>query len=332
MFYLPRICEHCLNPSCVASCPSGAMYKRVEDGIVLVDQDKCRGWRFCVSGCPYKKVYFNHRTGKAEKCTLCYPRIEQGQPTICSETCVGRIRYLGLVLYDADRVEAAASVPNERDLLDAQMSVFLDPDDPDVQAAARADGIPDDWLEAARRSPVYTLAVRYRLALPLHPEYRTLPMVWYVPPLSPVVNALEEDGYEADPDDLFPAIEKLRIPLEYLANLLAAGDTDVIRDVLQRLAAMRAYMRKREVLGEVDQALPASVGLAPADLETMYRLLAIAKYDERYVIPKAHGELASQLMEQQGACGLDFDGGPGNCGAIAPRDNERFMLKKLNVL
>ena len=104
MFYLPRICEHCLNPSCVASCPSGAMYKRDEDGIVLVDQDRCRGWRFCVSGCPYKKVYFNHRTGKAEKCTLCFPRIESGQPTICSETCVGRLRYLGLILYDADKV------------------------------------------------------------------------------------------------------------------------------------------------------------------------------------------------------------------------------------
>ena len=102
MFYLPRICEHCLNPSCVASCPSGAMYKRQEDGIVLVDQDRCRGWRFCVSGCPYKKVYFNHRTGKAEKCTLCFPRIEAGLPTICSETCLGRLRYLGLVLYDAD--------------------------------------------------------------------------------------------------------------------------------------------------------------------------------------------------------------------------------------
>ena len=73
MFYLPRICEHCLNPSCVASCPSGAMYKREEDGIVLVDQDKCRGWRMCVSGCPYKKIYFNHSTGKAEKCTFCFP-------------------------------------------------------------------------------------------------------------------------------------------------------------------------------------------------------------------------------------------------------------------
>ena len=110
MFYLPRICEHCLNPSCVASCPSGAMYKREEDGIVLVDQDKCKGWRMCVTGCPYKKVYFNHRTGKAEKCTFCYPRIEVGLPTVCSETCVGRLRYMGLVLYDADRVLAAASV------------------------------------------------------------------------------------------------------------------------------------------------------------------------------------------------------------------------------
>ena len=84
MFYLPRICEHCLNPTCVSACPSGAMYKRTEDGIVLVDQDQCRGWRMCVSACPYKKVYFNHNTGKAEKCTLCYPRLEVGQPTICS--------------------------------------------------------------------------------------------------------------------------------------------------------------------------------------------------------------------------------------------------------
>lgn len=66
MMYLPRLCEHCLNPSCVASCPSGAMYKRDEDGIVLVDQDACRGWRYCMTGCPYKKVYFNWKTNKAE--------------------------------------------------------------------------------------------------------------------------------------------------------------------------------------------------------------------------------------------------------------------------
>ena len=109
---------------------------------------------------PYKKVYFNHRTGKAEKCTLCYPRIEAGQPTICSETCVGRIRYSGLLLYDADRVEAAASVRRRRDLLDAQLDVFLDPDDPAVRQRALADGIPTDWVEPARRSPVYALVAR----------------------------------------------------------------------------------------------------------------------------------------------------------------------------
>src|SRR5690606_202461 len=112
MMYLPRLCEHCLNPACVAACPSGAIYKREEDGIVLIDQDKCRGWRMCVSACPYKKIYYNHKTGKSEKCIFCYPRIEAGQPTVCSETCVGRIRYLGVLLYDADRIAAAATVEN----------------------------------------------------------------------------------------------------------------------------------------------------------------------------------------------------------------------------
>jgi nitrate reductase beta subunit len=132
MMYLPRLCEHCLNPACVASCPSGSIYKREEDGIVLIDQDKCRGWRMCVSGCPYKKIYYNWQTGKAEKCIFCYPRIEAGQPTVCSETCVGRIRYLGVLLYDADRIEEAASVERDRDLYEAQLGIFLDPNDPDV--------------------------------------------------------------------------------------------------------------------------------------------------------------------------------------------------------
>ena len=128
MMYLPRLCEHCLNPACVAACPSGAIYKREEDGIVLIDQDKCRGWRMCVSGCPYKKIYYNWSSGKSEKCIFCYPRIEAGQPTVCSETCVGRIRYLGVVLYDADGIEKAASVKDEKDLYQAQLDIFLDPE------------------------------------------------------------------------------------------------------------------------------------------------------------------------------------------------------------
>jgi nitrate reductase beta subunit len=305
MFYLPRICEHCLNPSCVASCPSGAMYKRSEDGIVLVDQDQCRGWRMCVSGCPYKKVYFNHKTGKAEKCTMCYPRIEVGMPTVCSETCVGRLRYIGLFLYDADRVTAAAATENEHDLLDAQLDLLLDPNDPEVQAAARRDGIPEDWIDAARKSPVYKLAKVYKVALPLHPEYRTMPMVWYIPPLSPIVDALRETGNDAeDAGNLFGALDSLRIPIEYLAELFTAGDPKPVQASLHKLAAMRSYMRDVNLGREPRPEIPAAVGMDEETLYEMYRLLAIAKYDDRYVIPKAHAETARDLEEL--ACAVDY--------------------------
>lgn len=310
MFYLPRICEHCLNPSCMASCPSGAIYKRSEDGIVLVDQDRCRGWRQCITGCPYKKIYFNHRTGKAEKCTLCYPRIEVGQPTVCSETCVGRLRYLGLFLYDVDAVTEAASTPDDTDLYEAQLNLLLDPNDPDVIAGARAEGIPEDWLDAARRSPIYALAKEFRVALPLHPEYRTMPMVWYVPPLSPIVDLLSGQGHDAeDAGTLFGAIDALRIPVEYLAELFSAGDTSVIDGVLRKLAAMRAYMRDITLGREPDPDIPASVGMSEEQVYEMYRLMAIAKYEERYVIPTAHLEQAEQLDEM--ACSLDYEDGPG---------------------
>ncbi|KAA0111835.1 nitrate reductase subunit beta [Mycolicibacterium sp. P1-5] len=310
MFYLPRICEHCLNPSCMASCPSGAIYKRAEDGIVLVDQDRCRGWRQCITGCPYKKMYFNHRSGKAEKCTLCYPRIEVGQPTVCAETCVGRLRYLGLFLYDVDRVGEAAATADPQDLYEAQLDVLLDPNDPQVAAAARRDGIPDDWLRAARRSPVYALAKVYRVALPLHPEYRTMPMVWYVPPLSPVVDVLSAQGHDGeDHANLFGAIDALRIPVEYLAELFTAGRTDIVTDVLRKLAAMRSYMRGVTLRGEGDPAVAASVGMSEESIYEMYRLMAIAKYEERYVIPTAYQEQAHDLEEM--GCSLDYDDGPG---------------------
>lgn len=310
MFYLPRICEHCLNPACVAACPSGAMYKRAEDGIVLVDQDACRGWRMCVTGCPYKKVYFNHRTGKAEKCTLCYPRIEVGLPTVCSETCVGRLRYLGIFLYDADRVTAAAATPNEQDLYQAQLDLLLDPTDPAVLEAARRDGIPEDWIAAARKSPVYRLACEYKVALPLHPEYRTMPMVWYIPPLSPVVDALRDTGHDAeDAGNLFGALRSLRIPIEYLAELFTAGDAAPVHRSLAILAAMRSYMRDHNLGNEPKPEIPASVGLTEEQLYDLYRLLAIAKYEDRYVIPKAHTETARTLEEL--ACSLDYEGAPG---------------------
>jgi len=315
MFYLPRICEHCLNPTCVASCPSGAMYKRVEDGIVLVDQDACRGWRMCVSGCPYKKVYFNHVTGKAEKCTLCYPRIEVGQPTVCSETCVGRLRYLGVLLYDADQVSAAAAVPDEQDLYRAQRSILLDPRDPEVVRSAARGGIPAAWIEAAQQSPIWDLISTYEVALPLHPEYRTLPMVWYIPPLSPVVDAVTASGSDGeDHRILLTALSTMRIPLEYLAGLFTAGDTAPVERVLRRLAAMRSYMRDINLGNEPDERIAGAVGMTGAQLQAMYRLLAIARYDDRYVIPTSHPEIERAFDEF--GCSLDVPGGPGMQAAV----------------
>jgi nitrate reductase beta subunit len=308
MMYMPRLCEHCLNPTCVAACPSGAIYKREEDGIVLIDQDKCRGWRMCISGCPYKKIYFNWKSGKSEKCIFCYPRIEAGMPTVCSETCVGRIRYLGVLLYDADKILEVASTESEQDLYEKQLEVFLDPNDPAVIAQARKDGVPDSVIDAAQQSPVYKLAVDWKLALPLHPEYRTMPMVWYVPPLSPIQGAADA-GY-IGMDGVIPDVDSLRIPIQYLANMLTAGDEKPVRLALKRLLAMRAYKRGQNVNGVEDTAVLEDVGLSTAQAEEMYRYLAIANYEDRFVVPTAHREEALKYAQAEAnGCGFSFGNG-----------------------
>ena len=104
-FYLARICNHCTYPACVAACPRKAVYKRDEDGIVLIDQARCRGYRKCVEACPYKKPMYRGTTKVSEKCVACYPRVEGkepltgGAPTVtrCVAACVGKIRLQGWV-------------------------------------------------------------------------------------------------------------------------------------------------------------------------------------------------------------------------------------------
>jgi len=132
-FYLPRICNHCSNPGCLSACPRDAIFKREEDGVVLVDLDRCQGYRYCIAGCPYKKIYFNPKISKSEKCILCFPRIEQGLPPACAQSCVGRIRFVG----------------------------FLDDEE----------------------GQVYKLVHKYKVALPLRPDYGTQPNVYYIPPV-----------------------------------------------------------------------------------------------------------------------------------------------------
>ncbi len=94
-FYLPRLCNHCTHPACKEACPRGAIEKRPQDGIVIVNEDRCRGYRHCMEACPYKKIYFNHSRRVAQKCIFCFPRLEQGVAPACARQCPGRVRFVG---------------------------------------------------------------------------------------------------------------------------------------------------------------------------------------------------------------------------------------------
>lgn len=94
-FYLPRICNHCTHPACKAACPRNAIEKRDQDGIVLINEDKCRGYRFCMEACPYKKIYFNSESSVSQKCIFCLPRLEEGVVNACARQCPGRVRFVG---------------------------------------------------------------------------------------------------------------------------------------------------------------------------------------------------------------------------------------------
>ncbi len=150
-FYLQRICNHCTYPACLAACPRNAIYKRPEDGIVLIDQERCRGYRKCVEACPYKKPMYNSATRASEKCIGCYPRVEgkdsalspNGEPleTRCMSACVGKIRLQGLVEKEEDGT----------------------------------------WTKASD-SPLYFLIREREIALPLYPQFGTEPNGYYIPP------------------------------------------------------------------------------------------------------------------------------------------------------
>ena len=148
-FYLARICNHCTYPACLAACPRGAIYKRPEDGIVLIDQKRCRGYRKCVEGCPYKKPMYRPSTRVTEKCIACYPRVEgkdpetEGKPmeTRCMASCIGQIRLQGLVNVGQDGV----------------------------------------WVEEPD-NPLYYLIRVAKVALPLYPQFGTEPNGYYIPP------------------------------------------------------------------------------------------------------------------------------------------------------
>ncbi|MDK1025089.1 MAG: 4Fe-4S dicluster domain-containing protein [Gammaproteobacteria bacterium] len=150
-FYMQRLCNHCTYPACLAACPRKAIYKREEDGVVLIDQERCRGYRKCVEACPYKKAMYNGQTKISEKCIACYPRLEgrdshitpDGVPveTRCMASCVGKIRLQGLVQMNGD----------------------------------------GSWTKD-EENPLYWMVQKEQVALPLYPQFGTEPNIYYIPP------------------------------------------------------------------------------------------------------------------------------------------------------
>jgi len=201
-FYIPRICNHCSNPGCLAACPREAIFKREQDGIVLVDLERCQGYRYCIAGCPYKKIYFNPKISKSEKCIFCFPRVERGLPPACAHQCVGRIRFVG----------------------------FLDDEE----------------------GQVYKLVHKYKVALPLRPDFGTQPNVYYVPPLF--------DPPKFD-ENMAPIENSRRIPMEYLELLFG-------KEVHQALDTLRKEMEKR-ARGEESELMDILIAYSHRD---MFRL------------------------------------------------------------
>jgi nitrate reductase beta subunit len=154
-------------------------------------------------------------------------------------------------------------------------------------------------IEAAQRSPVFRYVKEWRLALPLHPEYRTMPMLFYVPPLLPITGSVDNGVYETA-RDLFSSIEHARLPIRYMASLFTAGDEEEVARVYRKMVALRIYKRGQTV-GDIDEAEVARAleqgATTPAELEAIYHLTSIADFDERFVIPPFAREAAIELLE-----------------------------------
>jgi nitrate reductase beta subunit len=182
-FYLARLCNHCSYPACLAACPRNAIYKRPEDGIVLIDQKECRGYRKCVEACPYKKSLYRGTSRTSEKCIGCYPRVEGKDPeaggspmeTRCMAACIGQVRMQGLVKVNKENV----------------------------------------WIED-RQNPLYYLVNVAKVALPLYPQLGTEPNGYYIPPRwVPIKYLRQMFGPAAD-----AAVEKYKTPDRELLAVL----------------------------------------------------------------------------------------------------------------
>jgi nitrate reductase beta subunit len=203
------------------------------------------------------------------------------------------------MLYDADKIESVASA-DENEIVDRQLAIYLDPNDPEVIAAARKNGIHDSTIKAAQESPVYKFVKEWKVALPLHPEYRTLPNLFYVPPMLPAMASVEGGSYETTSEHLFAGVEKQRLPMQYLASLFTAGDINKVTEVMKRLLAVKIH-RRDVTVGDYDKNelknAMESVGMTADTANAIFRLTSLATFEERFVIPPAHREESIEMIE-----------------------------------
>jgi tetrathionate reductase subunit B len=102
-FFVPKLCNHCVHPPCVQVCPVGATFA-TEDGVVLIDSERCIGCRYCIQACPYGARYLDPRTKTADKCSFCYHRVRQGLLPACVEVCPTQARIFGDLKSKASRL------------------------------------------------------------------------------------------------------------------------------------------------------------------------------------------------------------------------------------
>ncbi len=217
------------------------------------------------------------------------------------------------------------------------MDIIKDPFDPEIIKEAKNNGIADSTINAAQKSPTYKFIKEWGLALPLHPEFRTLPMLFYVPPLLPVMASLSETDntensknldpiakfwddnwtYDTSTKDFWGRIDQARFPLKYMANMFSAGDEDKIKNILKKLMAVRIYRRGKTVSDMNKEKVRATLSdtkLTPEIADEIYRLTSLAKFDERFVIPPAHREQAIEMIEytgdKKGSAGFGFNETP----------------------
>ena len=160
------------------------------------------------------------------------------------------------------------------------------------------------------------------MALPLHSEFRTLPMLFYVPPMLPVMASLGKSDpsqldkmgpvvkqwnddwlYDTSTEDMFGTIDQARFPLEYMASLFSAGDTEMVKARIKKLMAVRIFRRWKtvgDISEEKAQQALREAGLTAEMAQDIYYLTALAKFDDRFVIPAAHREQAIEMMEFTG--------------------------------